>query len=245
MKLSVIAAIARNDVIGRDGALPWHLPADLARFKQLTTGHMIVMGRNTWESIGRPLPKRRNVVLSGTLAEASGASIVASLDAALDAARAASETNLYVIGGAGVYAETLPQVKKEWIDTGRAKLVYRDFPTSPVALAVYAAMVARCAPEDRYFSFLEVFFKQQRNWTSSPDPMKALAQLARLGGMSQADFDACTQNQELFQGIRERALDGQMEFEIESTPSFVVNGRVIRGGMSYADFKDVLEGAAK
>ena len=146
---------------------------------------------------------------------------------------------------ADFHAETLPQIKKEWIDTGRAKLVYRDFPTSPVALAVYAAMVARCAPEDRYFSFLEVFFKQQRNWTSSPDPMKALAQLARLGGMSQADFDACTQNQELFQGIRERALDGQMEFEIESTPSFVVNGRVIRGGMSYADFKDVLEGAAK
>ena len=146
---------------------------------------------------------------------------------------------------ADFHAETLPQIKKEWIDTGRAKLVYRDFPTSPVALAVYAAMVARCAPEDRYFSFLEVFFKQQRNWTSSPDPMKALAQLARLGGMSQADFDACTQNQELFQGIRERALDGQMEFEIESTPSFVVNGRVIRGGMGYADFKDVLEGAAK
>jgi len=146
---------------------------------------------------------------------------------------------------ADFHAETLPQIKKEWIDTGRAKLVYRDFPTSPVALAVYAAMVARCAPEDRYFSFLEVFFEQQRNWTSNPDPMKALAQLARLGGMSQADFDACTQNQELFQGIRERALDGQMEFEIESTPSFVVNGRVIRGGMSYADFKDVLEGAAK
>ncbi|MDH3230595.1 MAG: DsbA family protein [Alphaproteobacteria bacterium] len=146
---------------------------------------------------------------------------------------------------ADFHTDTLPQLKKEWIETGRAKLVYRDFPTSPVALAVYAAMVARCAPEDRYFKFLEVFYKQQRNWTGSPDPVKALAQLARLGGMSQADFDACTQNEALFTGIRERALDGQMEFDIENTPSFVVNGRVIKGGMSYADFKDVLEGAAK
>ena len=146
---------------------------------------------------------------------------------------------------ADFHAGTLPQIKKEWIETGRAKLVYRDFPTSPVALAVYAAMVARCAPEDRYFKFLEVLYKQQRNWTGSPDPMKALAQLARLGGMSQADFDACTQNEALFDGIRERALDGQIEFDIESTPSFVVNGRVIKGGMDYADFKDILEDAAK
>ena len=146
---------------------------------------------------------------------------------------------------ADFHAETLPQIKKEWIETGRAKLVYRDFPTSPVALAVYGAMVARCAPEDRYFKFLEVFFKQQRSWTGSPDPMKALAQLARLGGMSQADFDACTQNEALFKGIHERALDGQIEFDIESTPSFVVNGRVIRGGMNYADFNDILKDVAK
>ncbi len=146
---------------------------------------------------------------------------------------------------ADFHAETLPQIKKDWIDTGRAKLVYRDFPTSPVALAVYAAMVARCAPEDSYFKFLEVFYKQQRAWTNSADPMRALSQLARLGGMSQADFDACTENEALFTGIREQALDGQMEFGIESTPSFVVNGRVIKGGMNYADFKSVLEDAAK
>lgn len=143
------------------------------------------------------------------------------------------------------HKEALPRLKKEWIDTGKAKLVYRDFPTAPVALASYAAMVARCAPKDRYFKFLDVFFKQQRSWTGSSDPMHSLAQLARLGGMSQEDFDACTQNEELFTGIRERALDGQMEFDIESTPSFVINGKVVRGGMSYEDFNDLLEEAAK
>jgi len=141
--------------------------------------------------------------------------------------------------------DIMPQIKKNWIDTGRAKLIYRDYPTQPVALAIYAAMVARCAPEESYFRFLEVFYRQQRIWAGSDDPVKALAQLARLGGMSQADFDACTQNKTLFEGIRERALDGKLEFGVESTPTFVVNEQVIRGGMDYADFNKLLEDAAK
>lgn len=143
------------------------------------------------------------------------------------------------------HMETLPQIKKDWIETGRAKLIYRDYPTQPVALAMYAAMVARCAPEDSYFRFLEVFYKQQRNWAASADPLKALAQLARLGGMSQADFDACTKNEALFDGIRERALDGRLEYDVKSTPTFVVNGKMIPGGMDYVDFNKLLEDAAK
>lgn len=143
------------------------------------------------------------------------------------------------------HMETLPRLKEEWIDTGKAKLVYRDFPTAPVALAVYAAMVARCAPEDRYFKFLDVFYKQQKSWTGNPDPIKALSQLARLGGMNEADFKACTENEALFTGIRETALDGQMEYEIKSTPSFVIGGKIVRGGMSYDDLNDILEDASQ
>lgn len=108
MQLSLIAAVARNGVIGRDGALPWRLPADLARFKRLTSGHTIVMGRKTWESIGRPLPKRTNVILSSRLEAPSGTWVVPSLEDAIARARAAGETNLFVIGGARVYAEALP-----------------------------------------------------------------------------------------------------------------------------------------
>ena len=143
------------------------------------------------------------------------------------------------------HTETLPRLKAEWIDTGKARLVYRDFPTSPVALAVYAAMVARCAPEDRYFKFLDVFYKQQKNWTGNPDPIRALSQLARLGGMSQADFTACTENEALFTGIREKAQAGQTEYGIETTPSFVIGGKVIRGGMSYEGLNDILKKAAQ
>ena len=64
MPISLIAAVARNGTIGRGGRMPWHLPADLARFKRLTLGHTVLMGRRTWESLGRPLPGRRNVVLT-------------------------------------------------------------------------------------------------------------------------------------------------------------------------------------
>lgn len=146
---------------------------------------------------------------------------------------------------AAFHKETLPKVKAEWIDTGKAKLIYRDYPTGPVAVSLAASMVARCAPKDRYFAFLGALFDTQKNWVTSPDPIGALAKVAQLGGMPRADVDKCLQDEKLLDGIRERSLDGQMEYGIESTPSFVINGKVIKGNMSYADFADVLEQAAK
>jgi dihydrofolate reductase len=107
LKLAIIAALADNGVIGRGGALPWHLPEDLRRFKLLTMGRPILMGRRTFESIGRPLPGRRNLVLARAGADLpQGVERVDSLAAALALCRAAAE--LCVIGGAGVYREALP-----------------------------------------------------------------------------------------------------------------------------------------
>ena len=107
-RITLIVARARNGVIGRDGKLPWQLPDDLAFFKRTTMGHPIVMGRRTWESIGRPLPGRRNIVVSrraGFLA--GGAETVPSLDEAL---RLCADTeDVFVIGGAQLYAEALPR----------------------------------------------------------------------------------------------------------------------------------------
>ena len=100
--------MAANRVIGRNNALPWHLPADLKRFKALTMGHPVVMGRKTYESIGRPLPGRRNLVITRNRAySAPGCDIVHSLDAAIDACRGARE--IFVIGGAELYRESLPR----------------------------------------------------------------------------------------------------------------------------------------
>jgi len=107
LKVSIIAALADNGVIGRGGALPWHLPDDLKRFKSLTMGHPILMGRRTFESIGKPLPGRRNLVLTrGARPFPDGIEAVASLATALE--RCATTDELCVIGGAEVYAEALP-----------------------------------------------------------------------------------------------------------------------------------------
>ena len=143
---------------------------------------------------------------------------------------------------ASFHMETLPQIKKEWIETGKAKLIYRDYPLDKYAAS--AAMIARCAPKDRYFTFVSAFYAQQKNWSSANDPIKILTQLAGLGGMSKEDVDACLANEALQDGILQIRLDGQMEYQVNSTPSFIIGGKKVTN-MSYADFNDLLEDAAK
>jgi len=110
-RLTLIVARARNGVIGRDGTLPWRLPEDLAHFKRTTMGHPIVMGRRTWESIGRPLPGRRSIVVSRQAGfVAAGAEVVPSLDAALSLCAGAEEA--FVIGGAHLYRAALPRASR-------------------------------------------------------------------------------------------------------------------------------------
>lgn len=106
MRVSAILAAATNGVIGLEGQLPWRLRTDVRRFKRLTTGHHVVMGRRTWEEIGcRPLPDRTCVVLSRRPGfEAPGAMVHGSLEAAIEAARRAGEEEFFVIGGAGLFS---------------------------------------------------------------------------------------------------------------------------------------------
>ena len=119
MQVSLIAALDRNMAIGKGNALPWHLPDDLQRFKALTLGKTVLMGRKTAESLGRALPKRRNVVLTRSgVAPFAGMEVVDSLDAAMAIGREAGE--LCVIGGADVFALTLPIATRlylTWVDT--------------------------------------------------------------------------------------------------------------------------------
>lgn len=113
-RLSLIVAMARNRVIGRDGKLPWHLSADLKRFRALTWGHHIIMGRKTWESIDRPLPGRVSVVVTRNKAyPATGATVVSSLAEALVLAHEDSEA--FVIGGGEMYREALPLVDRIYL----------------------------------------------------------------------------------------------------------------------------------
>jgi dihydrofolate reductase len=107
--LGLVVAIARNGGIGRDNALPWRIPEDLKRFKQVTLGHAVIMGRATHESIGKPLVDRRNIVVSTTRPSIPGCEVAPSLEEALRLART-SDPMPMIIGGARLYAEALPLV---------------------------------------------------------------------------------------------------------------------------------------
>jgi len=121
MKISLIVAMAENRVIGVDNRMPWHLSADLKRFRKITSGNPVVMGRKTHESIGRPLPDRVNVVLTRDSSyQAKGCIVVHNLEQAMRAAGEAAE--LMVIGGAGLYREFLPLADRIYLT-----LIHRAF----------------------------------------------------------------------------------------------------------------------
>lgn len=115
MRISIIAAVAENGVIGRGGKLPWHLSADLQRFKRLTIGHTIIMGRRTWKSIGRALPGRQTVVVtrqSDYRLDLEGICVATSLDEARRVAEAAGDDEVFIVGGAELYRDALPLAER-------------------------------------------------------------------------------------------------------------------------------------
>ena len=139
---------------------------------------------------------------------------------------------------ASFHADAWPELKEKYIETGKVKFVYRDFPFD--ALGLRAAMMARCAPQDKYFGTIEALYKSQRHWTRADDPMKALEGIARLAGLDSESFDACMANNDLLDGlllIRQNAETG--EFEVSSTPTFIINGVKIEGARPLADYESI------
>lgn len=138
------------------------------------------------------------------------------------------------------HIDILPELKKNYLDTGRAKLVYRDFPFDQLGLM--AAILARCAPPSRYFQFLDVLFQNQEKWSRDADPVKALARIGTLGGLSETDFKACTNNQAIVDGVLQSRLEAGNRYEVNSTPSFIINGeKRIVGSQPYKVFDDLLK----
>lgn len=113
--LGLIVAVAKNRAIGREGALPWRIPEDLKHFRRVTTGHAVIMGRKTWDSIGRPLPERRMIVVTRNPdLQLAGAETVGSVQDAIARARQTDAMPI-VIGGAEIYRAALPRVTKIWL----------------------------------------------------------------------------------------------------------------------------------
>ena len=140
---------------------------------------------------------------------------------------------------ASFHHDTYPQLKKDYIDTGKVKFVFRDFPLGTPALA--ATMIARCSGSQRYFGFVDMFFRAQPQWSRASNPLDALIKVARFGGMSPADVQACISNQKLLdhiQGLKKKAYE---EDGVNSTPYFVIGTEKLSGGLPYDEFKKIVD----
>ncbi|PWC34007.1 disulfide bond formation protein DsbA [Azospirillum sp. TSO35-2] len=139
------------------------------------------------------------------------------------------------------HADVLPKIKETYIDTGKVKLIFRDFPFDQAALQ--ASMLAHCAPTERYYPLTDVLFKSQSTWSRSSDPNKALAQYGKLAGMTQDTIDACFASKELADAILNSRLTGQNQYKIEATPTFILNDgkERVEGAQSFEEFAKVID----
>ena len=135
--------------------------------------------------------------------------------------------------------EVLPELKERYIAPGKVRLIYRDFPLDQVALA--AAALAHCAGPGRYFSMLDVMFETQSNWARENDPIAALKRLGKLGGLTEEGMQACLDDEQLTDGILQTRLKGQNQYEIGSTPTFVIDGKAYSGSRDVEDFSELLD----
>ena len=139
------------------------------------------------------------------------------------------------------HRDILPKIKEKYVDSGQLRLEFRDFPLDIWALR--AAAMARGAPAKRYAALLEMLYRQQTRWTSADDILAALKQIGRLAGLSPAYVQACLKNGELLDGIADSRLQGNREFGVASTPSFLIGDRKIDGYLPWLEFDALLADA--
>ncbi|MGU3574714.1 DsbA family protein [Brucellaceae bacterium C25G] len=133
---------------------------------------------------------------------------------------------------------TFPAIKEKYIDSGKVRLIFREFPFDPRATAAF--MLARCAPEDRYFPMVNVFFQQLQQWARAEDAEAALLQIAKLAGFTQESFQACLTNQELLDDINDVRERGS-SYGVNATPTFFINGQKYAGSLSVDEMSAIID----
>lgn len=133
---------------------------------------------------------------------------------------------------------TLPELKTKYIDSGKVRMVFREFPFDPRAEGAF--MLARCS-KDKYFQMISVLFQQQQNWASVENAKDALLQLAKLAGFSQQTFEACLTDQKLLDDIRAVRERGGKDFGVDSTPTFFINGSKYPGALSIEEMSAIID----
>ncbi len=136
----------------------------------------------------------------------------------------------------------LPEIKKKWVDTGKVKLIYRDFPLDQTA--VKAAQLAECAGNDKYFGVIDVIFSTQAKWAVASDPIAELAKLLRIAGMGDAEVKACLANDAVQNGVIADYRSGEV-LGVDSTPSLFINGEQFKGARSVEELNAVFGKLAK
>jgi protein-disulfide isomerase len=140
---------------------------------------------------------------------------------------------------ANFHNKTFDEIKKKYIDTGKVYFVIREFPFDPRAAAAF--MLARCAPEQQYYPFVSMLFKQQQSWATAQDARAALLQMSKLAGFSQETFEACLTNQKLLDDVNATMQRGATEFGVNSTPTFIINGKRYAGDMSVENMSALVD----
>lgn len=135
------------------------------------------------------------------------------------------------------YKETFPALKKEYIDTGKIRFIFREFPHNQEALAAF--MLARCAPKDKYFPLIDMFFEQQDTWLQAP--LEGLQKIAQLAGMTKEAFDACLKNEAVAKGILEVRDKAGKDFGVTGVPTFFINGELVKGETSIEEFRKKID----
>jgi len=134
--------------------------------------------------------------------------------------------------------KTFPQLKERYIDTGKVRYILREFPLDPLAAGAF--MLARCAGKDKYYSLVESLFEQAGKWVV-PNPLPPLFAIAKQAGFTQQTFDECLANQKLLDGIEEVRKRGSDKFQIQSTPTFFINGERLVGAQPIAEFEKLID----
>ncbi|SDF42227.1 Thioredoxin [Limimonas halophila] len=139
------------------------------------------------------------------------------------------------------HRDTLPKLKENWIEPGKAKLIYRHYPLDRPALR--AAMAANCFEGDRFFAVLEMMFDSQAKWARAQEPTKALGRIAGMAGMDKGTFESCVNDDAEAESIVQQQLQARKEIGIQSTPTFLIDGEKLAGNQPYDKFVEALEAA--
>ena len=191
-------------------------------------------GGDTGDQAGKPAvnPKMAKLLVPGPLGEQE----LGSKDAAVTVIEYASMTCPHC---ARFHSDVYPDLKRKYIDTGKIRFIFREFPLDQRAHAAF--MLTRCAEENKFFPFIDILFQKQSQWAPPDDWDAQLLKLSQFAGFSKDSFIKCLQNVDIAKGVMAVKTKAETEFEVNSTPSFFINDKLFRGNLSFQEMEKIID----